>query len=62
MTKEQFGVFLRDPATGPKLDAMLAECRVTDAELESIRQKARNDDLVTTAIRAFFRRTDPVNR
>lgn len=54
MTKEAFHAFLIAPSTGPKLDAMLADCRITDAELESIRQKQRNEAAFIAYIRRLF--------
>lgn len=59
MTKADFHSLITDPATGPKLDAMLeADARLDaelQAELEVIRQRAFQDEQVARYLRSAWR-------
>jgi hypothetical protein len=44
IVRARFRSFLTDPATGPRLDAMLADNRATDAAIEAERNDDRGDE------------------
>ncbi len=55
--------FERSFLAKPAVKALLATWPDRDeneVELEAIRQRQRNDDIYVEAIRAFWRRTDPI--
>lgn len=61
MSRAEFHAFLCDPDTGPLLDRMIADNaavdRVLDAD-EERRLKEQNDEIVTRAIREWFRKKE----
>lgn len=59
MTREAFHKLMTDSATPARLDAMLADNARVDADLEAARQRQRSEDIYVSAVRAWFRRTDP---
>lgn len=59
MTRDAFHRLMTDPNTSTRLDSMLADNARVDADLEAARQRQRSEDIYVSAVRAWFRRTDP---